>query len=156
MRSLDISFNGFGNEGAAAIGDALKTNSTLTFLYMRSNHIHVAGTLALGKGLEPNDTLQHLDLGCNPFEAAGAMNLFSSLKKASNSALQLLDLKDVRVSLEMKQQMMEVMAGLSQLKVLHGDWAWEAAPAKPKPPPIVKLQAFLNAKGIKLVDLFKK
>ena len=153
---MNISFNGFGNEGAAAIGDALRTNSTLTSLFMRSNHIHVAGTISLGRGLEPNDTLQHLDLGCNPFEAAGAMNIFSSLKRASNSALLLIDLKDVRVSVEMKQQMTDVMASLSQLKVLHGDWAWEAAPTKPKPQPIAKLRAFLITKGIKLVDLFKK
>ncbi|KAI6657868.1 hypothetical protein LOD99_610 [Oopsacas minuta] len=156
LRSFDLSFNGFGNEGAAAIGDALKSNSTLTFLYLRSNHIHVAGATALGKGLESNDCLQHLDLGCNPFEAAGAMSIFSSLKKAGNSALQVVDLKDVRVSVEMKQQMNEVKASLSQLTVLHGDWAWEAAPTKPKPAPIMKLQAFLNAKGIKIVDLFKK
>ena len=123
---------------------------------MKSNHIHVAGTVALGKGLEPNDTLQHLDLGCNPFEAAGAMNIFSSLKKASNSALQVLDLKDVRVSVEMKKQMMEVKSSLAQLTITHGDWAWEAAPTKPKPAPIMKLQTFLSTKGIKLVDLFKK
>ena len=36
---LDLSWNGFGNEGAAAIGEALKYNSSLEVLDLSNNRI---------------------------------------------------------------------------------------------------------------------
>ncbi|KAI4569068.1 hypothetical protein MJG53_014686 [Ovis ammon polii x Ovis aries] len=64
LRVLDISYNGCGDSGASAVGEALKTNNVLEELYMSNNRISVAGALSLGLGLRVNQTLRILAREC--------------------------------------------------------------------------------------------
>jgi hypothetical protein len=52
--------NGFGNEEAAYLGDALKENDTLTTLDISYNRIHVDGCQYIAKGLAQNKSLKTL------------------------------------------------------------------------------------------------
>lgn len=63
LKHLDLSWNGFGNEGALALGEALKFNNTLVYLDLNNNRITNEGVGMLCKGLEANDTLRSLMVG---------------------------------------------------------------------------------------------
>lgn len=65
MKILNLSWNGFGNEGAFALGEALKVNSVLTELDISNNHINNEGAIKLCKGLEMNGSLRILKVGCH-------------------------------------------------------------------------------------------
>ena len=60
IKRLDVSWNGFGNEGSLAMAEALKFNSTLQWLDMSNNRIADEGALLISKGLEVNDSLKIL------------------------------------------------------------------------------------------------
>lgn len=62
LKHLDLSWNGFGNEGALALGEALKFNNTLVHLNLNNNRITNEGIGMLCRGLEHNDTLQILQV----------------------------------------------------------------------------------------------
>lgn len=55
-----MAWNGLGNEGAYAMAEALKQNSTLVELDISNNRITVEGCTALAKGLNQNETLKIL------------------------------------------------------------------------------------------------
>lgn len=63
LKHLDLSWNGFGNEGALAMGEALKFNNTLVHLNLNNNRLTNEGVGMLCKGLEFNDTLRVLLVG---------------------------------------------------------------------------------------------
>lgn len=63
LKHLDLSWNGFGNEGALALGEALKFNNTLVHLNLNNNRLTNEGVGMLCRGLEHNDTLQILQVG---------------------------------------------------------------------------------------------
>lgn len=67
LKHLDLSWNGFGNEGALALGEALKFNTTLVHLNLNNNRITNEGVGMLSRGLEHNDTLQILQVGAEYF-----------------------------------------------------------------------------------------
>lgn len=69
LKHLDLSWNGFGNEGALALGEALKFNNTLVHLNLNNNRITNEGVGMLCRGLEHNDTLQILQVGQEYFNA---------------------------------------------------------------------------------------
>lgn len=58
LKVLDISMNGLGDSGAAAMGEALKENRTLVELDMRNNRITINGVKPLFEGIVENDALQ--------------------------------------------------------------------------------------------------
>lgn len=60
LKHLDLSWNGFGNEGALALGEALKFNKTLVHLNLNNNRLTNEGVGMLCRGLELNDTLRVL------------------------------------------------------------------------------------------------
>lgn len=60
LKYLDLSWNGFGNEGALALGEALKFNNTLLHLNLNNNRITNEGVGMFCKGLEANETLRVL------------------------------------------------------------------------------------------------
>lgn len=63
LKHLDLSWNGFGNEGALALGEALKFNNTLVSLSLNNNRLTNEGVTMLCRGLEFNNTLQVLQVG---------------------------------------------------------------------------------------------
>ncbi|KAI8596729.1 hypothetical protein EDD21DRAFT_419388, partial [Dissophora ornata] len=62
-------------EGALALSEALKTNTTLTTLSLQDNSIEKEGALALSEALKTNTTLTTLDLRNNSIESEGALAL---------------------------------------------------------------------------------
>lgn len=52
--------NGFGLEGAEAIGKALKNNRTLFELDISHNRVPLEGAIAIAHGLQTNDILKKL------------------------------------------------------------------------------------------------
>ena len=60
LTQLDISWNGFGNEGAKAVGEALKHNRSLELLDLSNNRIRANGAIILSSGLQNNNTLKIL------------------------------------------------------------------------------------------------
>jgi Ran GTPase-activating protein (RanGAP) involved in mRNA processing and transport len=65
LRSLEISYNLVGDDGAKAFAEALKNNTTLEDLMLIDNGIGVAGLEALEEALKVNTTLQYLNLDGN-------------------------------------------------------------------------------------------
>ncbi|CAG13488.1 unnamed protein product, partial [Tetraodon nigroviridis] len=69
LRSIDLSFNGFGKEGAVAIGQALRDNEVLeelnpdmlvTLCLHSNNRIPPEGAIHLAMGLKHNKTIKIL------------------------------------------------------------------------------------------------
>lgn len=60
IKRLNLSWNGFGNEGALAMAEALKFNSTLQWLDMSNNRVTNEGAFMLAKGVEINDSIKVL------------------------------------------------------------------------------------------------
>lgn len=60
LKRLNVSFNGFGTEGAACMGQALATNRTLLELDISKNRITNIDVKVLAKQLKSNDTLEVL------------------------------------------------------------------------------------------------
>lgn len=60
LKKLDVSMNGFGNEGALALGDVLRLNSCLVYIDISRNGITNEGASRISKGLEVNESLQVL------------------------------------------------------------------------------------------------
>jgi Ran GTPase-activating protein (RanGAP) involved in mRNA processing and transport len=54
---LDLSYNSIGDDGAKALAEALKTNSTLTTLDLQNNSIGPDGAKALAEALKTNSTV---------------------------------------------------------------------------------------------------
>ena len=63
MTELNLGNNSIGDEGAIALSDSLKSNSTLTELNLESNSIGDSGARSLSDSLKSNSTLTTLDLG---------------------------------------------------------------------------------------------
>ena len=63
LRSLFMSVNRIGDDGAIALAGALSHQPHLKRLLLASNRIESAGVVALAAALEQNDVLQVLDLG---------------------------------------------------------------------------------------------
>ena len=60
LRVLDVSWNGFGFEGCAALGLALRENNTLEALNIACNRIHPPALYELLKGVIGNKSLLRL------------------------------------------------------------------------------------------------
>ena len=62
MLKINLSWNGFGNEGAVALGKALAHNVMLEELDMRSNRIGPQGFVALFSCFKENNTLKKISV----------------------------------------------------------------------------------------------
>ncbi|VTJ77271.1 Hypothetical predicted protein [Marmota monax] len=71
LMKLDVSMNGFGNEGALALGEVLRLNNHLTHLDVSGNDIGNEGVSRLSRGLESNEGLQVLKVVCPKLGMAG-------------------------------------------------------------------------------------
>lgn len=60
LKILNLSWNGIGNEGALALGEALKVNNMLVHLDISNNQINDKGAKKLCRGLEVNGKLKIL------------------------------------------------------------------------------------------------
>lgn len=60
LEIVNLSWNGFSDMGAAALGEMLASNTELTELDISSNRISLEGTEHLAKGIKKNTTLRCL------------------------------------------------------------------------------------------------
>ena len=81
--------NNIGDRGAAAVAGAVKNNAAVTTLYLYSNNIGDSGAAAIAEALK-NNALTKLDLGSNAIGDSGAAAIAEALK--SNTALTYLQL----------------------------------------------------------------
>ncbi|CAF1097502.1 unnamed protein product [Didymodactylos carnosus] len=78
---LNVASKNISYTGAKAIAEALKTNQTLTRLYMSNNNISDAGAKAIAEALKTNRTLTDLDIRSNNISDAGAKAIAEALKR---------------------------------------------------------------------------
>eukprot|EP00826_Nyctotherus_ovalis_P055349 TRINITY_DN7343_c0_g1_i1.p1 TRINITY_DN7343_c0_g1~~TRINITY_DN7343_c0_g1_i1.p1 ORF type:complete len:560 (-),score=50.83 TRINITY_DN7343_c0_g1_i1:132-1811(-) len=95
LKTLRLSSNHTGSEGAKIMGEVLKDNKTLTHLMTSFVDIGVEGAKALGKGLKVNKMLLELDLGCGRIELEGAKAISEAIK--TNKTLKKLHLNDIKL-----------------------------------------------------------
>jgi Ran GTPase-activating protein (RanGAP) involved in mRNA processing and transport len=87
-----LAYNILGQEGAASIASALKTNSSLQVLYLDNTGLDDTSVAAIGTALQTSYGLRRLDLGSNNIGDEGAIALARGLEK--NSSLRELILRD--------------------------------------------------------------
>jgi len=80
VKTLDLTWNNIGRDGATAIAEALKSNETLQTLQLTSNCIDDDGATALANALAYNSTLRTLWLPRNMIGNAGATAIAEVLK----------------------------------------------------------------------------
>ena len=115
-----MSWNGFADDGAKAVGEALAANNTLTELDISSNRISVVGAKWLAKGLEQNSTLQVFRVGQNPFQSEGAYEILSAVAKNKESAIEELYFDGIPVNEEFEELLEDVLDERTNLSVQCG------------------------------------
>ena len=75
--------NNIGDQGASAIGDALKVNGALTTLWLTNNKIGDQGASAIGEALKFNGALTSIDVGYNNLTEEVALS-FVRIEKQRN------------------------------------------------------------------------
>ena len=83
LKSADFSGNYIGDEGTAALSEALKTNSTLETLELRSNKVGAAGAQSLAGMLQVNRALKSVDLRYNSIPDEGCRQLRAAVGNKS-------------------------------------------------------------------------
>ena len=106
LQMLNLTNNSIGAEGAAALGAALKANKALQTLYLDSNSIGDEGAKALGAALKDNQALERLYLRSNSIGDEGAAALGAALK--DNQALQTLDLNGNSIGEDAKKRLRQI------------------------------------------------
>ncbi len=67
LRTLLLSYNEVGDEGATALAEVISLNRPLTRLGLKNNNINQAGLVTIGHALGSNGNLSHLALFGNHF-----------------------------------------------------------------------------------------
>ncbi|XP_038618962.1 leucine-rich repeat-containing protein 74B isoform X2 [Tachyglossus aculeatus] len=120
LKVLDVSYNGFGDPGAAALGVALRGNNVLEELDVSNNRISPAGALRLASGLRENRTLRTLVMARNPMRSEGSVRVLKSIQANARSSLEMLDFTDISVNKDF-WELSEAVRGLfPRLRILHG------------------------------------
>jgi hypothetical protein len=91
VRTLDLSRNKIGPEGASALGEALKFNAVVTKLWLTNNNIGPEGATAIAEALKVNAVVTTLYLYGNSIGDEGAIAIAEALKV--NAVLTSVDLR---------------------------------------------------------------
>mmetsp|Transcript_104192 Transcript_104192/g.176228 ORF Transcript_104192/g.176228 Transcript_104192/m.176228 type:complete len:137 (-) Transcript_104192:114-524(-) len=113
-----LSYHNLGAQGAEAIAEELKTNSTCTDLHMNGNAMGSDGAWALAEALKQNSTLTHLHLQMNDLGDPGGESLLDAIKL--NNRIQKLGLQFNDIDVEIMDQIHEQLARnmeVTQLRV---------------------------------------
>ena len=81
INSLNLPGNKIGDDGAKAIAEALKENTSVTNLDLSSNAISDEGAKAIAEALKENTTITSLDLDENQIGAAGAKDIVDFIRR---------------------------------------------------------------------------
>jgi predicted nucleic acid-binding Zn finger protein len=174
MSSINLSWNGIGNDGAKALGDALKLNAALEVLDITNNRIMTEGSVYLGKGLAVNESLKtlkvtlfyydfheyvinteymNMQMGRNPMQSAGCYAVCAALLRNPNTAVNSIDFSDIMVNSDFLDILKKVQEQTPSLKVRTGG---DVAPLRPKAKlhPMMKLKNYIEKNNMRLVDFF--
>ena len=95
LQAVNLRDKGLNAAAAAALAEAVKTNSKLTKLDLSLNKIDDAGVAALAEAISINSTLGELNLSLNQIEDCGAAALAGAIKR--NSTLTVLYLSGNKI-----------------------------------------------------------
>ncbi|KAH0620474.1 hypothetical protein JD844_020982 [Phrynosoma platyrhinos] len=156
LKILNLAWNGFGNEGALALGEALKVNMVLTELDISNNHINNEGTVKLCKGLELNGSLRILKMSHNPMTVEGAIALVTAVRKNSKSRMEEINISNVLVNDSFIKLLDLVSEIRPELDVIYGGVGGHIAIKQETRPDAMKLlQYYLDSNRLRLWDFFK-
>ncbi|XP_059173459.1 leucine-rich repeat-containing protein 74B-like isoform X2 [Physella acuta] len=155
MKKVNLSWNGFGFDASSALMDALKANSVLEELDLTNNRIATEGAVLIGKGITVNESLKVIRIGKNPMQSAGCWAIAAAILKNPNCILEAVDFSDITVNKDFVTLWKQVEEKFPQLKMSHGG---TEMPLKPKQRvhPLIKLNAFINSRNIRLVEFFNQ
>ena len=109
LRSLSLSFNEIGDEGARMLADACSSSSHLKSLYLCSTGIvEKHGSKDLARLIARSDSITHLDLSDNRIRKSGAKAILTSLT-TSNKKLRTLDLHWSLVPIDLENEIAQVL-----------------------------------------------
>ncbi|XP_028312717.1 leucine-rich repeat-containing protein 74B [Gouania willdenowi] len=115
-----MSFNGFGKEGAAALGLVLKENNILEDLNVSNNRIPPEGAIYLATGLKVNKTLKSLNVGKNPIQNGGCFRILKAVHENPSSALESFNCSDIPINQDFEDLYTRVKENFPLLRVNHG------------------------------------
>jgi len=98
LTSINLATKYIGVEGAKVIREVLKNNSTLTSINLAWNHIGVEGCKAICEALKCNSTLTSINLESNRIGVEGGKAIGQALK--TNSTLTSMNLENNRIGVE--------------------------------------------------------
>ncbi|KAL0240076.1 hypothetical protein GEMRC1_010183 [Eukaryota sp. GEM-RC1] len=84
VSTINLDSNSIGNEGAIAIAEALKVNSSLSTINLYSNSIGNEGAIAIAEALKVNSSLSTINLNNNSIGNEGAIAIAEALKVNSS------------------------------------------------------------------------
>uniref|UniRef100_A0A8C3RLW8 Leucine rich repeat containing 74A n=1 Tax=Chelydra serpentina TaxID=8475 RepID=A0A8C3RLW8_CHESE len=156
LKILDLSWNGFGNEGALALGEALKLNNILVQLDISSNHINNEGAGKLARGLEVNGNLKILKMSHNPLTVEGAIALVTSIRKNSKSKMEEINISNVLVNGSFLKLLDVVCQVHPELDVIYGGVrGFISKKPEQRPDPMKLIQNYLDERKLRLWDFFR-
>ncbi|CAM2116128.1 unnamed protein product [Caretta caretta] len=156
LKILDLSWNGFGNEGALALGEALKLNNILVQLDISSNHINNEGAGKLARGLEDNGNLKILKLSHNPLTVEGAVALVTSIRKNPKSKMEEINISNVLVNGSFLKLLDVVCQVHPELDVIYGGvQGFISKKPEQRPDPMKLIQNYLDERKLRLWDFFR-
>ncbi|KAL0240089.1 hypothetical protein GEMRC1_010196 [Eukaryota sp. GEM-RC1] len=81
---IDLGNNSIGNEGVFAIAEALEVNSSVSTIYLSNNSIGNEGAIAIAEALKVNSSVSHVYLYNNSIGPEGAIAIAEALKVNSS------------------------------------------------------------------------
>ncbi|CAG5119014.1 unnamed protein product, partial [Candidula unifasciata] len=120
MKKVNLSWNGFGREGCAALKDAFRTNSVLEEIDLTNNRITTEGAVLIGKGLLTNETLKVFKVGKNPIQSSGCWGIAAAILRNPNCMLKTLDFTDIPINKDFMDLWRHVEEQFPNIKMVHG------------------------------------
>ncbi|XP_013919861.1 PREDICTED: leucine-rich repeat-containing protein 74A [Thamnophis sirtalis] len=156
LKILSLSWNGFGNDGAFALGEALKVNITLAELDISNNHISNDGAIKLSKGLEMNGSLRILKMSQNLLTVEGAIALLMSVRKNPKSRMEEINISNVLVNEGFIRLLDHVCEVRPELDIIYGGIGGHVVRKTEHQIDAMKLiQVYLDINKLKPWDFFK-
>ncbi|XP_046362797.2 leucine-rich repeat-containing protein 74A-like [Haliotis rufescens] len=159
---LDLSWNGLSRAGCRTLGLSLAENYTLEHLDLTCNRVDAIAVGSLLEGLRWNESLITLRLGQNPITPDVALLILKTVEKAPNSVLRELDLTDVVVdeefvtSLKTMQQKRVLRARTGPIINKGEGILTQDAGTFLTNNPMQAMFDFMNERGYRVIDLFKR
>ena len=119
LKKISLDSNQINAEGAIFLADAIKSNTSLIELALTNNNIGSNGAKALAESLKINSTLKDISLHSNNIGTEGSIFIADAIK--SNQSLSHLNLSNNNIGTQGVIAVIEAMKSNTTLKVVHFD-----------------------------------